>query len=179
MKTLMTERLILRALKPSDLDDFYGYAKKPTIGPSAGWKPHGSLEESQKILMMMISENEVWGITLKNSDQLIGTLGLHVRNFENALENKKEIGYVLDDVYWGRGLMVEAVKKVLDDAFMEQELSEVLCGHAVDNDRSRRVVEKTGFVYTHTEKRNHYDGTEIEIMMYHITKIQYLGGKMI
>jgi valyl-tRNA synthetase len=74
MKTLVTERLILRALKLSDLEAFNGYSKKPNIGPNAGWKPHQSLEESEAILKMMIREDEVWGITEKTSDVLIGSL---------------------------------------------------------------------------------------------------------
>ena len=42
MKTLETDRLILRSWKLSDRDDFYEYAKNPNIGPNAGWEPHGN-----------------------------------------------------------------------------------------------------------------------------------------
>jgi len=166
MKTLETERLILRSLSLSDLNDFYHYCKKETIGPNAGWKPHESIEESYQILNMMINENEVWGIELKKNHHLIGTVGLHVRNFENALSNRKEIGYVLDDTYWNQGYMTEAVRKVIDYAFTDEELDEVLCGHSISNLRSKRVIEKTGFIYTHDEERDHYDGTKIMISMY-------------
>lgn len=176
MKTLVSERLILRPLKQSDLEAFNRYSKKPNIGPNAGWKPHQSLEESEAILKMMIKEDEVWGITLKTSDELIGTIGLHVRNFDNAILNQKEIGYVLDDIHWGKGYMTEAVMKVLDYAFLDVELDFVLCGHALTNDRSRRVIEKVGFTHTHHEDRDHYDGTKIQIKMYQISKIEYLGG---
>jgi [ribosomal protein S5]-alanine N-acetyltransferase len=176
MKTLVTERLILRPLKLSDLEAFNSYSKKPNIGPNAGWKPHQSLEESEAILKMMIREDEVWGITEKTSDVLIGTIGLHVRNFDNAILNQKEIGYVLDDIHWGKGYMTEAVKKVLDYAFLDLELDFVLCGHALANDRSKRVIEKVGFTHTHFEDRDHFDGTKISIKMYQISKIDYLGG---
>ena len=176
MKTLVTKRLILRNLTFSDVEDFYNYAKKPNIGPSAGWKPHQSIEESMRIIRMMITENEVWGITLKEVDRVIGTIGLHVRNFDNAMLNQKEIGYVLDDTYWGQGLMVEAVEAVLRYAFIDLELDKVLCGHSTANLQSKRVVEKTNFIYTHKEFRNHYDGTQIEIIMYELTKDMYLGG---
>jgi len=176
MKTLVTQRLIIRPLKLSDIEAFYQYAKKPNIGPSAGWKPHESKEESFAILKMMIKDSEVWAITLKESDVLIGTIGLHVRNFENALLNQKEIGYVLDDTYWGKGLMVEAVKKVIDYAFLDQELDKLLCGHATNNLQSKRVIEKTGFKFTHIEQRDHYDKTKIDIFMYEQTKEDYTHG---
>jgi putative acetyltransferase len=169
MKKLETKRLILRELSIEDLNDFYAYCIKETIGPNAGWKPHQSIEESLRILNMMIVENEVWGIEYKENHRLIGTIGLHVRNFDNALANRKEIGYVLDDAYWGLGLMTEAVKEVLNYAFLDQELTEVVVGHAITNDRSRRVIEKCGFIYTHDEERDHYDGTKIMIKMYTLT----------
>lgn len=177
MKTLITKRLILRALRATDLDAFNAYCQKPFIGPMAGWKPHESLEESLKILQMMMKENEVWGLTLKPDDVIIGTIGLHVRTVENALAHVREIGYVLDDVHWGQGLMVEAVGRVLEYAFMDLELEAVTCGHAQSNPQSKRVIEKTGFTYTHHETRPHYDHTDITIDMYQITRDQYLGGK--
>ena len=91
---------------------------------------------------MMITDQDVWGITLKESDQLIGTIGLHVRTFDNALKNQKEIGYVIDEPYWGQGLMVEAVLEVIKYAFIEEELDAVLCGHSKMNQQSKRVIEK-------------------------------------
>ncbi|MDX9692469.1 MAG: GNAT family N-acetyltransferase [Acholeplasmataceae bacterium] len=170
MKTLETKRLILRALTMNDLEAFFNYCKKETIGPNAGWKPHETIEESLRILSMMMSENEVWGIELKDNKTLIGTVGLHVRNFDNAMANQKEMGYVLDDTYWGQGLMTEAVTSVLDYAFDELELDHVLCGHALSNARSKRVIEKNKFLYTHNETRDHFDGTKIEIAMYTLNK---------
>ncbi|MDI6451944.1 GNAT family N-acetyltransferase [Peloplasma aerotolerans] len=178
MKTLVSKRLILRDLNINDLVPFYSYARKPNIGPNAGWKPHTSIEESSKILKMMISDKEVWGIELKSTNQLIGTIGLHVRNFDNAVNNVKEVGYVLDDAYWGQGLMVEAVNAVLDYAFINQELDAVFCGHAKHNIQSKRVIEKTNFLYTHTEPRDHFDGTKVDIMMYELKRLDYLGGKV-
>jgi len=178
VKTLETERLILRELNLDDLESFYQYAKKPNIGPNAGWHPHQSIDESLKILKMMIHEDEVWCITLKSNKQMIGTIGLHVRNFDNAMANRKEIGYVLDDTYWGQGLMVEAVNAVLLFAFYDVELDEVVCGHMVSNIQSRRVIEKTGFIYTHEEERDHFDGTKVLIKMYRIKKNDYVGEKI-
>lgn len=179
MKTLVTDRLILRPLRKTDLEAFYQYAKKPNIGPSAGWKPHQSLDESLRILNMMIAEDEVWGMTLKDNDTLIGTIGLHARDFEMAVGNTKEIGYVLDDTYWGKGYMVEAVMKVLHFAFMDLELTKVTCGHHTDNVKSKRVIEKTQlFYYTHQELRKHYDGTMIPIEMYQILRYEYMERRL-
>ena len=177
MKRLETNRLILRDLKLSDLDHFYQYAKKENIGPMAGWHPHRSIEESEMILKMMITDQDVWGITLKESDQLIGTIGLHVRTFDNALKNQKEIGYVIDEPYWGQGLMVEAVLEVIKYAFIEEELDAVLCGHSKMNQQSKRVIEKTNLKFSHIEKREDFNKNPIDIYVYKLSKYEYLGVK--
>jgi [ribosomal protein S5]-alanine N-acetyltransferase len=168
MRILVTPRMILRPLKFEDLDHFHAYCKKPNIGPSAGWKPHETEEESFRILKLMMSEEDTWAMTLKSSDQIIGTVSLHSGNLENALANKKEVGYALDDTYWGLGLAAEAVYAVQDYAFNVLELDAILCGHYVENIRSRRVIEKTGFNYTHVEERKNYLGIMVPIMMYEL-----------
>lgn len=174
MKTLVTKRLILRSLKVTDLADMYAYAKKDTIGPRAGWAPHQSIEETSKIIKMMINENEVWAITIKPNDQMVGTIGLHARSFENAIANQKEIGFVLDDLYWGLGYMPEAVMRMIQYAFEDLELDKVLCGHKIDNLQSKRVIEKCGFTYTHTEERDDRSAAgQVKIMVYELSKARY------
>ena len=41
-----TERLILRSWKESDAESLFKYACNPSVGPSAGWSVHKSIEES-------------------------------------------------------------------------------------------------------------------------------------
>ena len=173
MRILVTTRMILRPLKFEDLDAFHAYCKKPNIGPSAGWKPHDTPEESFRILKLMMTESDTWAMTLKSSDHIIGTISLHSGNLENALANKKEVGYALDDTYWGLGLAAEAVAAVQDYAFNTLELDAVLCGHYVENSRSKRVIEKTGFTYTHIEERKNYQNIMVPIMMYELKKETY------
>lgn len=173
MKTIETERLIIRPIRETDVDAMFAYAKKPNIGPMAGWQPHQSIEETQYILRRMIKEKEVWAITIKPSDVMVGTIGLHQRSIEHALLNKREIGYVLDTPYWGQGIMVEAVQAMLDYGFNELGLSKIHCGHKVSNTQSQRVIEKTGFIYTHDETRDDHVGLPVTIKMYTLKKNQY------
>lgn len=174
MKTLKTKRLVLRKITIDDANDLFNYAQKPNIGPMAGWKPHESIEDSIKILKLLVTEGEVWAITIKPSNVIVGTIGLHVRNFINAIEDRREIGYVLDDTYWGYGYTPEAVKAVLHYAFIEEDISEIVCGHILLNEQSKRVIEKCGFVYTHDEARDFYDGTKVTVNMYKMTKKMYM-----
>ena len=59
----------------------------------------------------------------------------------------REIGYVLSKEYWGKGIMVEAVKAVIEYCFEELKLDAITVGHFINNNQSRRVIEKCGFEY--------------------------------
>ena len=63
-----------------------------------------------------------------------------------------EIGYALSPDYWGRGLMPEVVCELLRYGFRELNLDEIWATHYQENQQSRRVIEKSGFLYAFTEK---------------------------
>ena len=141
-----TERLILRAWRETDLADFYEYAGVEGVGEMAGWNHHQSVEESRRILDSFISGKKTFALEWKENGKVIGSLGLEPRDAGLPEELQgREIGYVLSRDYWGRGLMPEAVKAVVDYCFQELSFDYLTCGHFDCNDRSRRVVEKSGF----------------------------------
>jgi len=150
--TLTTERLTLRPWRESDLHDFYEYASVDGVGQMAGWKPHRSMEESQEILTRFIAGKKIFA--LEHRGKVIGSLGVHDYNETQhpgyGELTGAEIGYVLSKAYWGRGLMPEAVKAVIDWLFCEVQLDFIICGHFVQNRQSRRVIEKCGFRYVKT-----------------------------
>ena len=145
-----TERLILRAWRESDLYDFFEYASVEGVGEKAGWNHHQSLEESRTILGFFIKNKKTLALELKESGKVIGSIGLEPRDEDAGLPSQllgREIGYVLSKDYWGRGLMPEAVKAVINYCFSVLNYDYLTCGHFNHNGRSRRVVEKCGFVF--------------------------------
>ncbi len=173
MKKLETKRLCLRGLRSTDLKAFYAYAKKLNIGPSAGWMPHPNLIHSKKILAMMMEKQETWGIAIRQNDSISGTISLSLK--KNGLE-QGEIGYVLDDIYWGQGLIAEAVERVIDYGFSDLKLKTILCKHEIGNNQSKRVIEKVGFKYIAQEQKERYDKKTITLLIYRMTKDNYLKG---
>lgn len=152
--TIETERLILRAWKQTDLQDFYEYASEPGVGEMAGWPHHESIEVSRRILDSFIEEKCCFAITLKDGGKAIGSLGLHP-SWANAEPKyadltQKEVGYVLSKAYWGAGLMPEAVKAVIKYCFDELNLDALSVCHFSYNPQSRRVIEKCGFEFIRT-----------------------------
>lgn len=145
-----TDRLILRAFRQEDLQDFYEYASVEGVGEMAGWHHHESIEETQKILNMFIAGDHDFAICLKSSDKIIGSLGVKEYGLEDKLTEffnyrGREIGYVLSKDYWGQGLMPEAVNAVIDYLFNTLGLDFLTCGYYLFNAQSKRVQEKCGF----------------------------------
>ena len=149
---LTTERLTLRPWRETDVDDFYEYASVEGVGQMAGWIPHRDIAESRRILNHFIEGKHVFALEFQG--KVIGSLGVECYKEANypALSHLqgREIGYVLSKDYWGRGLMTEAVRAVVDWLFETQMLDFIIIGHFTWNRQSRRVIEKCGFRYIRT-----------------------------
>lgn len=174
MKTLETSRLRLRDFRLSDCDDFFEYAKSDKVGPMAGWKPHENKEESQKILEMFMSENEVWAIELKSISKVIGSIGLHKDSRRNNPKSMM-LGYVLGEDYWGKGMMVEAARVVLDYGFNECDLSLISVYHFPFNTQSSSVIHKLGFKPEGVIRQStlRYDNVMLDSVCYSMTKDEF------
>lgn len=146
---LQTERLILRAWREDDAEDLYEYASDPEIGPPAGWLPHTSVENSREIIRTVLSAPETYAVCLKKNGKPIGSVGLHRRDLAES-DDEYELGYCIGKQFWGQGLIPEASQELLRYAFEELGMRRVWCGHYDGNTKSRRVMEKLGFVYHHT-----------------------------
>lgn len=153
-----TERLLLRPWNKGDLQDFYEYASVPGVGEMAGWKHHESIDKSEEILNLFIEGKSTFALQYKENNKVIGSLGLHgswACEDENYAHLKlKEIGYVLSKDYWGQGLMTEAVKAVIDYCFKELGFEALAICHYLENEKSKRVIEKCGFQFVKNDK--HY-----------------------
>lgn len=150
---IYTERLILRPWLESDAESLFKYAKDPDIGPIAGWPPHTSVENSLAIIRTVFAAPETYAVVLKETDEPIGCCGIM---FANSLHSAKmnqgdgEIGYWIGKPYWGQGLIPEAMNALLSRCFNELNLEVVWCGYYDGNLKSKRVCEKSGFKYHHT-----------------------------
>jgi RimJ/RimL family protein N-acetyltransferase len=150
-----TQRLILRPWTENDAESLYNYAKDPAIGPIAGWPPHTSVENSREIIRDILSAPETYAVVLKETNEPIGSVGIMFADGVHSADMQDgdaEIGYWIGVPYWGQGLIPEAVQRLLKRCFVELDVKRVWCGHYDGNIKSRRVMEKCGFKFHHTEE---------------------------
>ncbi|MNO32262.1 hypothetical protein D3C76_222480 [compost metagenome] len=104
--------------------------------------PHAYLD---KLVARMLYANDPCalhaGIYAKGQQELIGTVSLQSWN---RYENKAVLGYILNPLWWGRGLATEAVGLLLDFGIQELGLLKAEGRCRGDNLRSERVMIKNG-----------------------------------
>ena len=154
VELLETPRLWLRPWEEGDAESLYKYAKDPAVGPIAGWPPHTSVENSREVIRTVLSAPETYAVVLKQGGEAVGSIGLMFGAAVHSADiaaGEAEIGYWIGVPFWGRGLIPEAVRRLLRHGFEDLGLQAVWCGYYDGNAQSRRVQEKCGFRYSHTE----------------------------
>ena len=167
-----TERLILRPWEEADAEDLFEYAKDERVGPVAGWPTHTCVENSREIIRTVLSAPGNFAVCRKEDNRAIGSVGLMVGAQSNIglPDTEGEIGYWIGVPFWGQGLIPEAVRELIRYAFLQLGLETLWCGYFDGNEKSRRVQEKCGFVYHHTDRDVHWKKMD-DIRTEHITRL--------
>jgi ribosomal-protein-alanine N-acetyltransferase len=146
---LATKHLTLRQLRPSDADDIFFLRSDERVikyldAPVA--KTIADAHDYIETINNGIRNNEwiLWGIEYLHSPKVVGSICLW--NIEQALL-KAEIGYVLHPDFQGKGLIQEAMQRVIGYGFETLGLETIVAQLHPGNTRSIKALERTGFVY--------------------------------
>ena len=146
-QNLMTERLVLRKLKKEDADDIKLLRSDCQVNEFIDRPKSVTLEEASDFIEYIthgIDDKECfyWAITQQNIDKVIGAICLW--NF-SAEKKMAEIGYELHPLFHGKGIMQEALARVIDFGFTNMQL-QVITALSIDkNIKSIRLLVRNGF----------------------------------
>ena len=149
---LTTRRLILRKIAVENTADMYSYASLESVTKYLLWTPHLNMHETKGYIEYLQREYRKgnyadWGITYKENNVFIGTIGFANIDTDN---NSGEIGYVLNPQYHHKGIMTEALTRVLEFAFGTLSLHRVQLRIMEGNEPSVKLAERMGFTYEGT-----------------------------
>jgi [ribosomal protein S5]-alanine N-acetyltransferase len=82
----------------------------------------------------------VLAITLRESGEIIGCIGLH-GDFSTGIS---ELGYWIGAEFWGKGYCTEAARAMVDYGFRALKLCRVHARHFAQNAASGKVMQKVG-----------------------------------
>ncbi|MGI5131754.1 GNAT family N-acetyltransferase [Pseudonocardia sp. CA-107938] len=165
---LETERLVLRPLAAADADALYAFRSDPV---EQRWNDPPLTEPAQaaELIERLAAEHRTigarhWGLTLRGDDTVRGLLGY---NEVVAAHARAAIGYDLARQLWGRGLMSEAMRAVLDHGFADLRLNRVEAHTNDVNAASIRMLRRLGFWREGTfHERFHEDGEYHDVALF-------------
>ncbi|MFK0295207.1 GNAT family N-acetyltransferase [Streptomyces sp. NPDC090442] len=148
MDRIVTERLVLRAFTPQDLDDLHDLHRRPDVTRYLLWDTR-SREEAATALATRCREvgltaegdNLAIAVQLRDTGRLIGEFNLH---WLSAELGRAEIGFVLHPDHSGRGYATEAGRQVLRVAFARYGFHRVIGMCNGNNTASMRLMERLG-----------------------------------
>ncbi|WP_435923871.1 GNAT family N-acetyltransferase [Paenibacillus sp. DYY-L-2] len=175
-----SERLRLRRMERKDARELHRYWSDPEVVRYMNIPPFASIEDTVEMINLLngLSESEDtlrWGIELKETGLLIGSVGFNVWELSGAYRG--EIGYDLGRDFWGRGYMSEALRMVLAYGYGTMGLNRIEALVDPRNTASRELLRAFGF--REEGLLREYQKTEngfVDLLMYSLLKREYAQG---
>ena len=121
--------------------------------------------------MLSADENEVFAFAILVENKVVGSIGVFRQG--NIHRRTAELGYYIAEKYWGNGLMTEAVKQICRYVFEKSDIIRIYAEPFAHNIASCRVLEKAGFEYEGTLRKNAVkNGKIIDMRMYSLLKTE-------
>ncbi|GAC1381053.1 MAG: GNAT family N-acetyltransferase [Ginsengibacter sp.] len=145
---LETERLKLRRMNTGDLEQLF---KIRSDEENMKYISRPLAKTMQDVVDLLGRTDEAfnnqdginWAITSKEKDLMMGSIGFYRMKKEHF---RAEVGYQIHKDFQMKGIMYEALKRVIDYGFQEMKLHTIEADINPDNIASIKLIEKGGFV---------------------------------
>lgn len=146
MKTIETERTVLRFFRSEDVDAVLSFMGNLEVMRFSLSDPYDR-SQCEKFIEWCRSRYEkrgygLFAVTLKTSKNVIGYCGFYDQNMEGR--DEVELSYRLHPDYWNNGLGTEVAYAVQDYGFLVLGFDRLISIIAAENTPSIRVAEKNG-----------------------------------
>ncbi|WP_353777247.1 GNAT family N-acetyltransferase [Winogradskyella sp. 3972H.M.0a.05] len=182
MSTIIeTERLILRELLESDINEMFELDSNPLVHKFLGNKPISTKEQALEGIRFVRQQYTERGIgrfaaVEKSSGEFIGWSGLKLNQGEkeilNGFDNFIDVGYRFIPRYWGKGYATESAIATMDYGFKVMQYDTIYGAAEIENIASNIVLQKIGLQFV-----NKFLYEDIEVNWYELNKDNY-GKKM-
>lgn len=162
---LETERLILRKPSFEDRHEIFILRSDEGVNKYLDRPRAETLEDAvkhiERLMGLLVNKEWLgWAITLKESPKLIGSVGVWQFSYE---ERSADLGYELLPEYQGKGIMREAVKRVLEFGADEMHLLKATATIVEENTASAKLLKDFGFQLNLDFKDGH--GAEVQYVL--------------
>ena len=111
-----------------------------------------------------------WKLVEKDSDEFMGWFHLRPLKSNPKDLDRVELGYRLKKCHWGKGIATEVSRALIEKAFKELEVTEILAHAMVGNTSSINVMRKCNLQFLRTEINHEWTGPEKKCVWYHLKR---------
>ena len=167
---LQTSRLLLRRMTKADVPEIFKLRSDEKVMQYIDRKRAESLEDAEQWLQIVDEALDkktgiTWGISMRESPAvLIGSIGYWRLIKEHY---RAEVGYMLNALLWRKGIMKEALNKIITFGFDEFKLHSIEAHINAANTASAGILTSSGFVQEAYFKENYFfEGTFRDTIVY-------------
>lgn len=148
-KIIETERLLLRPVLETDVQDFFELDSNPKVHVFIENKPVKTIAESEAIVASILEQYKTNGLGRlamidKETNAFLGWSGLKYEENLRKEFNYYDLGYRLKEQFWGKGYATEAAIASLDFGFTILKLKEIGAAADIDHIASNTILKKIG-----------------------------------
>lgn len=161
----------IRPWAAEDLESLVKYANNIRIAKYLTETfPHPYTPEDGKRFIRMSGVEEVRRIfAIEVDGEAAGGIGVHPQ--VDIHVKSAELGYWLGEPHWGKGIMTDAVKEMVEYAFGHFDIVRLYARPFSNNAGSKRVLEKAGFrLEARLEKSIYKHGELLDELIYSIVR---------
>lgn len=139
-----TPRFVIRDFKPEDEEIYLSLFDDEQVTLHLPKRTPPENQQMFRDALKDYAEGKVlgrWGLFNNGENEFIGLCLL--RNFNNE-NGRIELGYVLSQKFWGRGIAGEMAQIMITYALMHTDAQEIVAVTTLENIASQRVLEKAG-----------------------------------
>lgn len=135
-------------LRRLTIDDKYRLVEfanneKISINLRDGFPNPYTITDAEKFLTNVSNQTPTQVFAIECNGLYVGNIGLHLGS--DVYRKSAEIGYLLDEKYWNKGIMTKAVNLICEYGFKELDIVRIHTGIFEYNTASQIVLEKCGF----------------------------------
>ena len=161
----------LRPWAPTDLETLVRHANNPDIAKFMmdGFPYPYSEENGRAFIAFATKDDPIHIFAIDVEGEAVGGIGIHPQ--ADVQRKNAELGYWLAEPFWGKGIITNAIKQVIEFGFKTYDINRIFARPYGTNIGSQKVLEKAGFVLEgRFEKTIFKNGEFLDELVYALRK---------
>jgi [ribosomal protein S5]-alanine N-acetyltransferase len=171
MTTLQTERLLLRSWNSGDIGSIVKYANNKKISDNLtnGFPYPFTKKDAEMFVQKFSKDNPLKAFAIETNGEFCGAISVFPQDDVHC--KNAEMGYWLAEPFWGKGIITEAARKIIEYGFKTFDITRIFARPYSSNIASHRVLEKAGMTLeARFEKAIYKNGEFQDELIYSIRK---------